>query len=334
MAPKCSEIDCAKLKDAMEQACLSSPNGELCKQATDAYQKNCVVPTPSPTPEPTPIPTPEPTPTPLPTSTPTPQPGPTNPPFTWKNTNTPPPEVCSRTSSNYLWAVDAVFGTGSSALKPNPGESLRAFYTRLSPGLWFRGFGTAFYGEELAVQKGEGYSENFDRVLSSGQPRWGEGSYRSTCRPASLSEPMTPGPTPTPTPLPTPTPTPDPTCQPFNPDNCPEVKGITLKLFSQVGKCTKLLDATPSQDTPPRHRPLGPECGDDACCKRINQRGICENKAGPYKWFFSDPIQVVGCPAPGLHAVPNPLQMKTTPTATFWVKSRNGTRSNSVHVTE
>lgn len=300
------------------------------------------IPTPSPTPEPTPTPTPEPTPIPTPSPTPIPIPPPdqTNPNFPWKDTNAPPPEACSRKDpSNYLWAVDIVFGTGVTAQKPRDGENEIQFYARLSPGLWARGYSTAIYGEELAVQNDEGFSENFDRVLSSGEPRWGFGSYRSTCKPASLSQRIGPTPTPTPTstptpdPSPTPIPTPTPACAPFNPAQCPELKSISARLFNQVGKCTKILDSTPSQDTPPRHRPLGPECGEtDACCKQINQRGVCENKYGPYKWIFSDPSKAVGCPTPGIKLVPNPLQIKVTPSATVWVKAKNGVESNRIRV--
>ncbi len=237
-APQCSDSECAKLKRNMVSACAVEPQGPLCARLKKEYAQGCIVqpsptptptpaptPTPTPTPVPTPTPTPEPTPTPLPTPTPaptplpTPTPGPSNPPFVWKFTNTPPPEKCSRLSkTEYLWAVDAVFGTGPNAIKPRPGETETQFYARMSPGLWERGLGTAIYGEELAVQQGQGFSENFDRVLSSGQPRWGFGSYRSTCKPASYSQKIAPAPgpvpTPTPTPGPTPTPTPGPTPTP------------------------------------------------------------------------------------------------------------------------
>jgi hypothetical protein len=68
----------------------------------------------------------------------------------------------------------------------------KALYLALVPFLEQWGLDAAMYGEELAVQRGEGFSENYDLLISDGGLRYGAGSFRSTCRPATRSEVLVP----------------------------------------------------------------------------------------------------------------------------------------------
>lgn len=70
------------------------------------------------------------------------------------------------------------------------GESEATYYARLVPACQARGLHCALYGEELAVARVKGASENYDRILNSGKPRVGMGSFRSRCFPATRSAPL------------------------------------------------------------------------------------------------------------------------------------------------
>jgi hypothetical protein len=222
-APTCSNVDCARLAQAVETAC-QPPNeaSQACTLAKAAYKQSCSVtpsPTPTPTPAPTPTatPTPVPTPTPLPTPTPSPEPTPIPGGPLWPgdiNAN------CLRLAADGVFrvrvdaAVDAAIAAGAVSFPWNKGEV--ALFTALNPYMFRQTLATGIYGtEELAVQNlsGSPFSEAYDLLLSDHSRRSGPGSYRSTCTPATRSGPV-PGPQPTPTPTPTPGPTPVPTPTP------------------------------------------------------------------------------------------------------------------------
>jgi hypothetical protein len=50
------------------------------------------------------------------------------------------------------------------------------------------GYCAGMYAEEISVRTSRAYSENFDLTTSAHTVRTGEGSYRSTCYPASTTE--------------------------------------------------------------------------------------------------------------------------------------------------
>lgn len=73
-----------------------------------------------------------------------------------------------------------------------------ALYTALVPFLKQHGLQAALLTEELAVQRGEGFSENYDTLRSNGRLILsGAGLYKSTCKPAlrtkALAEAAPPG---------------------------------------------------------------------------------------------------------------------------------------------
>ncbi len=147
-------------------------------------------PQPSPTPS-TPVPAPQPTPTPSSTPTPVtpascaPAPAPGN-------------ENCPRlTKSDYLpiveSAVDAVIkahkdwfrddGPYKMKLLVEEGVYTRALVSTINQ----KGACAGYYAEEVSVRRSRDFSENFD-VLTANYYLWrGEGSYRSTCFPASTT---------------------------------------------------------------------------------------------------------------------------------------------------
>jgi hypothetical protein len=50
------------------------------------------------------------------------------------------------------------------------------------------GYCAGLYAEEVSVRKSSSYSENYDILTSNHTVRRGEGSYRSTCHPAAVTE--------------------------------------------------------------------------------------------------------------------------------------------------
>jgi len=199
-------------------ACQKDPNSGDCADARERESKACAPlpgptpeplpgPTPEPSPEPTPEPSPEPSPPPTPEPTPEPSPLPGRPNIQWKLTDA--SDVCllaqvegnpnlgipptAAPAPQFIFDVEAV----TAAHPPLPGDTEATWYSRLAPFFWERGLDVALYGEELAVSKDGRTSENYDRLLSNGDPRTGPKTFRSRCFPATLSEvlPLRPYPT-------------------------------------------------------------------------------------------------------------------------------------------
>jgi hypothetical protein len=55
-----------------------------------------------------------------------------------------------------------------------------------------KGLCGGLYGEELAIKENNSYSDNFDIITATGHARRGIASYRSTCTPASFTNPVPP----------------------------------------------------------------------------------------------------------------------------------------------
>jgi hypothetical protein len=73
---------------------------------------------------------------------------------------------------------------------PNGTEKEAEYYARLVPYFEARGLYIALYGEELAVARRSGVSENYDRMLTNRQLRTGVGTFMSRCFPATRSAPL------------------------------------------------------------------------------------------------------------------------------------------------
>lgn len=115
-------------------------------------------------------------------------PPPPNPDARWKETSD--TDSCSRigVDGKYRAAVEAAvqLAMDSGLAFPWPkGEA--ALYAKVAP---FLSLPSALYWEEFAVQNGEGFSENYDLLTTSGELRSGSGTYRSTCGPATRSAPI------------------------------------------------------------------------------------------------------------------------------------------------
>jgi hypothetical protein len=149
----------------------------------------------------TPVPIPQPAPGP---ATPTPAPNPNNP----DPEPTPPqgaaPQSCAPThetgnqrcpregSSDFIHVVFAAYDT----LNRERPDLVRNDQIRVSEDEWAwavvqevrrKGFCAGLYAEEVSVRTSRNFSENFDVATASGTVRRGEGSYRSTCYPASTT---------------------------------------------------------------------------------------------------------------------------------------------------
>jgi hypothetical protein len=162
-----------------------------------------VVVTPVVPPQPTsPGPTPAPTPG-QPDSTPTPTPPPTGGgggPVGQSCAPAPAPgnERCPRESnSDFLGVVESAY---DSLIAKHPSWFTRdggVVYVKISEDDWIwavinevrsKGYCAGRYAEEVSVRTSRAYSENFDVLMSTGSIRRGEGSYRSTCTPASTTQ--------------------------------------------------------------------------------------------------------------------------------------------------
>lgn len=150
--------------------------------------------TPTPAPAATPTPAPAATPTPAPAATPTPAPqtstGCRLPPGTGSG------ESCPYLSPSFLKDVDDAInrvvikqpqlfilneqrGTGGYYVRDGD-----AFHLAVVRELEAVGLCAKFDGEEIAVKDSNSSNDQYDIHLSSGHIRRGDGSYRSTCRPA------------------------------------------------------------------------------------------------------------------------------------------------------
>ncbi len=125
---------------------------------------------------------------PISSPSPNPSPNPTPSPiiFTWIQSGS--DDGCRRIApdGNYHLEIDSAL-VRSTIRFPWAGSE-KYMYSILAPIIRADGFDVAMYGEELAIQKAEGYSENYDLFTSEGNQRLGSGAYRSTCQPAIRSE--------------------------------------------------------------------------------------------------------------------------------------------------
>ena len=155
----------------------------------------------SPAPTPAPAPNqgePQSTPTPTPTSEPTGGGGGGNNPQSCAPAPAPGNERCPReTNSQYLGVIESAY---DSLIAKHPNWFSRdggVVYVKISEDDWIwavinevrsKGYCAGRYAEEVSVRTSRAYSENFDVLMSSGSIRRGDGSYRSTCTPASTTE--------------------------------------------------------------------------------------------------------------------------------------------------
>jgi len=65
-----------------------------------------------------------------------------------------------------------------------PTQNWNAYYAAMVEELQRMGYCAMFDGEEIALKNTNAFNEQYHVITSAGQPRTGEGSYRSTCRPA------------------------------------------------------------------------------------------------------------------------------------------------------
>jgi len=158
-------------------------------------------PNPAPTPgTPSPAPSPTPSPTPNPAPPPTPTPSPTPPPSASSCAPAPAPgnENCPRLDrSDYLGmvesATDDVIRANPSWFRDDGPYKMKLlveegmFTQALIQRIRQRGACAGLYAEEVSVRRSREYSENFDRLTASYYLWRGEGSYRSTCVPASTT---------------------------------------------------------------------------------------------------------------------------------------------------
>jgi hypothetical protein len=126
------------------------------------------------------------TPTAAPTAAPTPQNG-------VRGCNLPPvsgASGCSREEPRFLVQVDAAV----SKLQRTRPDIFEGTYVR-SPGQFYLGvianleadgFCAAFDGEEIQVKDSQDYSEQYHLMTSGRYVRWGDVTYRATCRPAAF----------------------------------------------------------------------------------------------------------------------------------------------------
>lgn len=133
--------------------------------------------------------------------TPDPTPSPTSPPPASQSCAPAPApgnERCPREgASEFLGVVESAY---DSLIAKNPGwfsGSGPARTVKISEQDWSwavineirrKGYCAGLYAEEVSVRTSKAYSENFDVLTSSSTIRRGEGSYRSTCTPASTTE--------------------------------------------------------------------------------------------------------------------------------------------------
>ena len=107
-------------------------------------------------------------------------------------------ERCPRESnSQFLGVVESAY---DSLIAKHPNWFNRdggVVYVRISEDDWAwavinevrrKGYCAGRYSEEVSVRTSKAYSENFDVLMSTGSIRRGDGSYRSTCTPASTTE--------------------------------------------------------------------------------------------------------------------------------------------------
>ena len=107
-------------------------------------------------------------------------------------------ERCPReASSQFLGVVESAY---DSLIAKHPSWFSRdggVVYVKISEDDWIwavinevrrKGYCAGRYAEEVSVRTSKAYSENFDVLMSSGSIRRGDGSYRSTCTPASTTE--------------------------------------------------------------------------------------------------------------------------------------------------
>ena len=107
-------------------------------------------------------------------------------------------ERCPReSSSQFLGVVESAY---DSLIAKHPSWFSRdggVVYVKISEDEWIwavidevrrKGYCAGRYSEEVSVRTSKAYSENFDVLMSSGSIRRGDGSYRSTCTPASTTE--------------------------------------------------------------------------------------------------------------------------------------------------
>jgi hypothetical protein len=107
-------------------------------------------------------------------------------------------ERCPRESkSDFLGVVESAY---DSLIAKNPSWFTRdggVTYVKISENDWIwavinevrsKGYCAGRYAEEVSVRTSGAYSENFDVLMSTGSIRRGDGSYRSTCTPASTTD--------------------------------------------------------------------------------------------------------------------------------------------------
>jgi hypothetical protein len=107
-------------------------------------------------------------------------------------------ERCGREESGFLSAVDAAI-VQVVAKRPSwfrkeggtwklVGTDEKTYDWAVIDQLRKNGYCAGLYSEEVSVRRSPGFSDNFDLLTSDFTVRRGEGSYRSTCRPAATTE--------------------------------------------------------------------------------------------------------------------------------------------------
>lgn len=209
--PDVTLTPCQQAKVARVLICQQDPAGDQCRRAEADEGRACQAPDPTPDPDPEPEPEPDPSPVckvgetcgcwhrPPPgpwvkfPDCPTPDPDPLPEPLPepeWRTANG--TEECPRGAQGKYrlevqQAARAAFDEGTIVSPWTKGE--KALYNALIPYLIPHRLKGAFFYEEFAVQRGEGFSENYDLLRADGSLMLsGDGLYKSTCTPALRTE--------------------------------------------------------------------------------------------------------------------------------------------------